>query len=65
MCAPVIEKSVRKLPGVRAVGTNYLMNTVYVDFDPVRTTAEAIQRRIEDLGYRVVRPRGMTGAARR
>ena len=60
-CAPVIERSVRKLEGVVAVATNYMINTVYVDYDPDRTTAEAVQRRIQDLGYRVVRRPAVPG----
>ena len=64
-CAPVIERSVRTLDGVLDVATNYMINTVYVDFDPRRTTADRVQRRIQDLGYRVVRrpavPGGMAG----
>ncbi len=54
-CAPVIERSLRRLQGVKGVGTNYMMNTVYVDLDPKLTNPDVVQRRIEDLGYRVVR----------
>ena len=60
-CAPVIEKAVRKLEGIVDVATNYILNTVYVDFDPERTAAGAVQRRIEDLGYRVVQRPVMPG----
>jgi len=53
-CAPVIENALGKVEGVVGVATNYMLNTVYVDFDPERTTAGNVQRRIQELGYRVV-----------
>lgn len=62
-CAPVIEKALQRLDGVVRVLTNYMLNTVYVDFDPERTTAATVARRIRKLGYRVVQRPAMPGPA--
>ncbi|KAF1678394.1 copper-exporting P-type ATPase CopA [Bacillus sp. SKDU12] len=68
-CATRIEKGLKRLPGVTDANVNLAMETSNVTYDPAETGAEAIQGKIEKLGYHVVTEKaefdieGMTCAA--
>ena len=56
-CSDHVEKSVRKLDGIRSVTVSLLTNSMEVDFDPARTGPEAICRAVASGGYSAS-PRG-------
>ena len=56
-CSAHVEKSVRKLDGIRSVTISLLTNSMEVDFDPARTGPEAICRAVASGGYSAS-PRG-------
>ena len=56
-CSAHVEKSVRKLDGIRSVTVSLLTNSMEVDFDPAKTSPEAICRAVASGGYSAS-PRG-------
>lgn len=68
-CASRIEKGLKRMPGVTDANVNLATETSNVTYDPAETGAEAIQEKIEKLGYHVVTEKaefdieGMTCAA--
>ncbi len=52
-CVLTIEKELEKLRGVKEARVNYLLGRVVVDYDPMEVGLPAIEKRIEDLGYRL------------
>lgn len=68
-CAIRIEKGLNKLEGVEAANVNFALEKTTVKFDSSVTNIEALQKKIKDLGYDVVKEKaefditGMTCAA--
>ncbi|MDG3072858.1 copper-exporting P-type ATPase CopA [Bacillus halotolerans] len=68
-CAARIEKGLKRMPGVTDANVNLATETSNVTYDPAETGTEAIQEKIEKLGYHVVTEKaefdieGMTCAA--
>lgn len=68
-CAARIEKSLKKLDGVVDANVNLALERATVDYDPDKLDLEAIERKIEQLGYGTVKAAvelqigGMTCAA--
>ncbi|WP_050182604.1 heavy metal translocating P-type ATPase [Domibacillus robiginosus] len=68
-CAVRIEKGLNKLEGVENASVNLALEKSQIKYDPAKTNEEAIQKKIEDLGYGVVTEKkefditGMTCAA--
>ena len=56
-CSAHVEKSVKKLAGVRRVSVSLLSNSMEVDFDPAAVSAEQICRAVASGGYSAA-PRG-------
>jgi Cu+-exporting ATPase len=52
-CAGIISESIRRLPGIAAVGTNIANHRVTVRFDPGQADAAAIRSAVERSGYDV------------
>lgn len=52
-CAGIIEKTLRKAPGVVSAQVNYGTEKVRVTFDPGATSLPDLSRRIEPLGYSI------------
>lgn len=52
-CEHIIERSLRRLPGVRRAVASYPTETVTVDFDPQAVGFDAIRESVEENGYRV------------
>ena len=50
-CSAHVEKSVRKLEGVKDVNVSLLTNSMEVDFDPQAVSAEQICRAVASGGY--------------
>ena len=50
-CSLAIEKRLRRLDGVLAVGAAIMLNKVFVDYDPSRVGIEEIRKAIGDAGY--------------
>ena len=61
-CSAHVEKSVRKLEGVRGVSVSLLSNSMEVDFDPDRVTTQQICKAVASGGYSAS-PRGEAAAA--
>jgi Cd2+/Zn2+-exporting ATPase len=51
-CALVLEHGLERMPGVLAVSVNYAAQSVHVEFDTHAISRRAIERRVEQLGYR-------------
>ena len=52
-CIVNIEKELKKLNGVKEAQGNYVMEKVVVTYDPNEIDVPAIEKKIEDLGYRI------------
>lgn len=52
-CTSIIEKELKKLVGVKDAHVNFLMKKAVVTYDPMRIGIPELERRIEDLGYRL------------
>ncbi|MBN2032808.1 MAG: copper-translocating P-type ATPase [Deltaproteobacteria bacterium] len=52
-CAFNIERSVKKLPGVREVNVNFALEQVTVSFDPEEVSVQALVGKVKDAGYGV------------
>ena len=61
-CSAHVDKSVRKLEGVKDVSVSLLTNSMEVDFDPAAVSAEQICRAVASGGYSAS-PRGAAAQA--
>ena len=52
-CIVNIEKELKKLKGVKEAQGSYIMEKVVVTYDPNEIDGPAIEKKIEDLGYRI------------
>lgn len=52
-CVLTIEKELKKLEGVNEAHVNFLMKKVVVTYDPKKISVPELEKRLEDLGYRV------------
>ena len=52
-CAATIERGLRKLEGVKDARVNFLMKKVIVTYDPNKVSVPELEKRIEDLGYKI------------
>ncbi|MBR6767539.1 MAG: heavy metal translocating P-type ATPase [Clostridia bacterium] len=50
-CSAHVEKSVKKLEGINSISVSLLSNSMEVDFDPEKVTAEDICRAVASGGY--------------
>ncbi len=50
-CAFAIEKQVKKLEGVKAVGTALMLNKVFIDYDESKIGLSEIMKAIDKAGY--------------
>ena len=50
-CSRVIEKKLKKMPGIADISVSYLTDKVLVRYDPEKTTTEEIRKSIKKLGY--------------
>ena len=55
-CSAIIEKTLKKVPGVGSVEVNYGTETAKVSFDQAVTDPHALSKKIEPLGYTLVVP---------
>lgn len=55
-CAINIEKTFKQTPGVKSAHVNYGTETAQIDFDETTTSASALSKQIEPLGYTLVVP---------
>ena len=55
-CSLVIEKTFKKVEGVHSVEVNYGTEKAKVSFDPAKTNAQELSKKIEPLGYSLVVP---------
>ncbi len=55
-CAGIIEKTVKKIPGVESAKVNYGTETARVSFDGAKTNPHHLSQAIEPLGYSLVIP---------
>jgi len=52
-CILNIEKELKKLKGIKEAQGNYIMEKIVVTYDPSKIDVPAIEKKIEDLGYRI------------
>lgn len=50
-CALVIERQLKKVEGVKNVGTALMLNKVFIDYDESKTDVSKIMQAIEKIGY--------------
>jgi heavy metal translocating P-type ATPase len=50
-CASIIEKTLKKEPGVKDVSANYASETTTLDFDPKETSLESLSELLSKYGY--------------
>lgn len=53
-CELIVNKALKNKRGIHGVNTSYLLDTVYVDYDPKEISEEEIKKLVEKLGYKVV-----------
>lgn len=52
-CAKTIEKELKKIHGIREIKVNFLMKKATVMYDPGLIELPKIERKIENIGYRI------------
>ena len=57
LCTGTIEKALGRQPGVYKVAVSLTHEQTLVEFDPARTTADALMRTLTDIGYTLSDPR--------
>ncbi|MED4574580.1 copper ion binding protein [Bacillus atrophaeus] len=68
-CATRIEKGIKKINGVKEANVNLALEKSSIKYDPEVVTEQEFQKKIQDLGYDVVKEKvefditGMTCAA--
>ena len=55
-CASIIEKTLKKIEGVRSVEVNYGTESMKIDFDGSQTSSASLSALIEPLGYSLIIP---------
>ncbi len=50
-CALAIEKQVKKIEGVKNVGTAVMLNKVFIDYDESKVALSEITKAIDKSGY--------------
>ncbi len=55
-CSVMIEKELKKVPGVNTVEANYGTESVKLDFDITQTNPQELSSKLEHLGYSLVIP---------
>lgn len=50
-CALAIGKKLRKLDGIKEVGSAVMLNKIFVDYDDSKVNIREIKRAIKDSGY--------------
>lgn len=55
-CAGIIEKSLKKTPGVISAEVNYATESAKLSFDPTKTNHATLSRVIKPLGYTLLAP---------
>lgn len=50
-CSAVIERRLKKVPGIKNVAVNYVTDTVLVNYDPSQVSTEGIRDFLKKLGY--------------
>ncbi len=54
-CAASIESSIKRLEGVSKAAVNFATEKAYVEYDPEKTTPQALEQAVMDAGYDTVR----------
>ena len=62
-CALLIQKTVKKLPGVQTSDVNYGTEQLRLSYDPEMLALPSLEARVRDLGYGLILPAGPRGGA--
>lgn len=54
-CKPIVEKQLRDRKGIEKIDTNYMTDSVVIEFDPALISRQEIKERLEKSGYKFVR----------
>src|SRR3989338_10526491 len=60
-CAVNIEKSLKKVPGVKGANVNYASEKASVEFDAEKASESDLEKAVEDAGYEVIKTGGKAG----
>lgn len=60
-CALTIEKSLKRVLGVKNVNVNYASEKANVEFDAEKSSEKDLEKAIEDAGYEVIKTNGKAG----
>jgi len=52
-CALTIEKRLKKLEGIKEAKVNYMTQNLVITYDPNKIEIPAIEKAIEELGYKI------------
>lgn len=56
-CAIDVGRALRRMPGIVEMNINYMADRGYVDFDPSKTSWEAVSKALRNRGYTVAKTR--------
>ena len=54
-CKPIVEKQLKDRKGIEKIDTNYMTDSVVIEFDPALISRQEIKERLEKSGYKFVR----------
>jgi copper chaperone CopZ len=54
-CKPIVEKQLKDEKGIRSVKSDYMTDSIIVEFDPSVLTREEIKSKLDKSGYKFVR----------
>ena len=54
-CKPIVEKQLKNNNGIKKIDTNYMTDSVVIEFDPTLTNIIEIKESLENSGYKFVR----------
>ena len=60
-CAANIEKSLKRVPGVKGANVNYASEKASVEFDAEKASESDLEKAVEDAGYEVIKTGGKAG----
>ena len=60
-CAATIEKSLKRVSGVKNANVNFASERASIEFDAEKTKEEDLEKAVEDAGYEVIKSNGKAG----
>jgi len=54
-CAATVEKSLKKVSGVKSANVNFASERASIEYDPEKADESRLERAVEDAGYKAIR----------